>query len=67
MVICLCVALDNDLPNSELLALHHADLNVYCIVLDSSLNGDCLECQIPIILVQRTQVHPLWIHVNPGF
>ena len=67
MVVRLGVALDNNLSDSELLALHHADFNINCIVLNSSLNGNCLERQIPIILVQRTQIHPLWVHVNPGF
>ena len=52
MVVGLGVPLDNHTANPELLALHHANLNVDGVSQHALLNGTCLEGQIPIVLVK---------------
>ena len=67
VIVGLGVALDDDFANSELLALHHAHLDVDGVIFDARLNGHRLEREVAVVLVERTQIEPFRIHEDPRF
>ena len=67
MIVCLRIPLHEDFPNAELFALHHPHFDINRIVCNARLNRYRLEGQVPVILIERTQIHALGIHVDPGF
>ena len=52
VIIGLRIALNNNVSDAELLAFHHAHLDVDRIILDARLNGHGLEGEVAIVLVQ---------------
>ena len=50
-----------------MLALHHAHLDVDGVVFDARLNRHRLEGEVAVVLIQRTQIEPFWVHKDPRF
>ena len=66
VVVGLAVALDQHAADAELLAFHHADLDVNRVAFHPLFNGARLEREVAVVLVQGTQVQPLGVHEHPG-